>query len=119
MPGQSTYTPFRRRTDPLMVPVGVAEGSNFTVPEGYIMPGVYNAFCVVNSNPCWVRLKGFKMADSGLVEEGKGWLFPPGHIGVYATQLPERMSALAVVRAGFPVNENELAPLEVSYGDGN
>ncbi len=116
MPGSTIHTPFRRRTNPVMVAVGVAAVST-DVPDGFITPDC-NAFCVVNSSPCWVRLRGFREGQTGEVTEDTGWLFPPGHIGVYATQQPQRMSAMAVARPGFPVSAEYLVPLEVSYGDG-
>ncbi len=117
MPASGSSSPFRRRTDPVMVAVGIGSAESTPVPEGWITPDC-NAFCVVNSSPGWVRLRGFRDGQNGQVEEGKGWLFPPGHIGVYATQQPQRMSALAVERPGFPVTAEIIVPLEVSYGDG-
>lgn len=87
------------------------------VPANFI-PANADAFQVVNSNSCYVRLKGFKLGETGEVEDGKGWLLPPGHVSVYATQKPERMSAMAVSRAGFPIDSGSLVPLEVNYGFG-
>lgn len=109
-------TPYRRLTDPVLVAVGSSVGQSTAVPVGWI-PANADAFQVVNSNSCYVRLRGFKVGESGEVEEGKGWLLPPGHVGVYATQKPERMSAMAVVRDGFPIPATTV-PLEVNYGFG-
>lgn len=108
-------TSYRRLTDPVLVTVAATAGSTL-VPVGWI-PANADSFQVVNSNNCYVRLRGFKMGETGEVEEGKGWLLPPGHVAVYATQKPERMSAMAVARPGFPVGA-ELWPLEVNYGFG-
>ena len=108
-------TPYRRLTDPILVGVA-ATGSSTIVPVGYI-PANADSFQVVNSNSCYVRLKGYKTGETGEVDDGKGWLLPPGHVGVYATQKPERMSAMAVARPGFPIG-TELWPLEVNYGFG-
>lgn len=76
-----------------------------------------SSFQVVNSSMCYVRLKGFKDSSGSLVE-GEGWLLPPGHVGVYATQQPARMMALAVARPGYPVSPELIVPLEVNYGYG-
>lgn len=109
-------TPYRRLTDPVLVTVGTT-GTSTVVPAMWI-PANADAFQVVNSNSCYVRLRGFKIGETGEVEEGKGWLLPPGHVGVYATQKPERMSAMAVARPGFSVDSASLVPLEVNYGFG-
>lgn len=108
-------TSYRRLTDPVLVGVSATAASTI-VPLNWI-PANADSFQVVNSNSCYVRLRGFKMGESGEVEEGKGWLLPPGHVAVYATQKPERMSAMAVARPGFPI-ASELCPLEVNYGFG-
>lgn len=109
-------TSYRRLTDPVLVTVSATAGST-PVPANWI-PMNADSFQVVNSNSCYVRLRGFKTGEAGEVEEGKGWLLPPGHAAVYATQKPERMSAMAVARPGFPVVQAELVPLEVNYGFG-
>lgn len=108
-------TSYRRLTDPVLVTVSATAGST-PVPANWI-PMNADSFQVVNSNSCYVRLRGFKTGEAGEVEEGKGWLLPPGHAAVYATQKPERMSAMAVARPGFPIGA-ELWPLEVNYGFG-
>lgn len=108
-------TAYRRLTDPILVTVSVVAGST-TVEANYI-PANADSFQVVNSNPFYVRLRGYKIGETGEVAEGKGWLLPPGHVGVYATQKPERMSAMAVARPGFPIS-SEFWPLEVNYGFG-
>lgn len=113
MPIISSY---RRLTDPVLVEVSNVAGSTM-VPGGWI-PANADSFQVVNSNNCYVRLRGFKMGETGEVEEGKGWLLPPGHAAVYATQKPERMSAMAVARPAFPIAGLTFVPLEVNYGFG-
>ena len=110
-------TPYRRLTDPVLVTVGTSVGVSTMVPANFI-PANADSFQVVNSNSCYVRLRGFKIGETGEVEEGKGWLLPPGHVAVYATQKPERMSAMAVTRSGFPVVAGEIVALEVNYGFG-
>lgn len=110
-------TGFRRLTNPVMVQVGNGVGISTAVPADFI-PANAESFYVVNSSPCWVRLRGFKMGQEGEVTEDTGWLLPPGHVAVYSTQKPERMSAMAVERPGFPVSDEILVPLEVSYGYG-
>lgn len=112
----ASATPYRRLTDPIMLPISNV-GSSTAVPANFI-PLNADAFQVVNSNSCYVRLRGFKTGEAGEVEEGRGWLLPPGHVAVYATQKPERMSVMAVARPGFPVVQGELVPLEVNYGFG-
>lgn len=108
--------PYRRQTNAVMVEVGVGTAARTAVPADFI-PKNASSFQVVNSALCWVRLKGFKDVNGTLVE-GEGWLFPPGHVGVYATQQPTHMMALAVARPGFPVTQEVIAPLEVNYGYG-
>lgn len=116
MPFSSGSSAYRRLTDPILVPVTTGTGSTVDVPADYI-PETAESFEVTNSNSCWVRLKGFKAGQTGAVEEGKGWLFPPGFKGVFSTQRPHRMSAMAVARPGFPI-PSELVPLELTYGNG-
>lgn len=107
---------YRRLTDPIMVQVGTGTAASTDVPANFI-PKNASSFQVVNSSMCYVRLKGFKDSSGSLVE-GEGWLLPPGHVGVYATQQPSRMMALAVVRPGYPVSPEFIVPLEVNYGYG-
>ena len=112
-----SHPPFRRSTDPVIVAVGYPTGAITTV-SAEMMTAIMNlnAFFVVNPNTCYVRLKGYQSSQA--ISEYEGWLFPPGHVAVYSTQRPRFMSALAVARPGFPVDPNDLAPLEVSYGNG-
>jgi hypothetical protein len=110
-------TNFRRLTNPVFVQIGNGEAVSTDVPDNFI-PANAESFYVVNSSPCWVRLRGFKNGQAGEVTAETGWLFPPGHVGVYSTQKPERMSAMAVERPGFPVSAEVLVPLEISYGYG-
>lgn len=109
-------SPYRRQTDAVMVTVGVGTAAVTAVPNGAI-PKNASSFQVVNSSMCYVRLKGFKDAN-GTLTDGQGWLFPPGHVGVYATQQPTHMMALAVPRPGYPVSAELIVPLEVNYGYG-
>lgn len=108
---------FRRLTNPVMVEVGNGAGVSTVLPQGFI-PANAESFFVVNSSNCYVRLRGFKMGETGEVTAMSGWLFPPGHVAVYSTQKPERMSAMAVARPGYPVTPEGIVPLEVSYGYG-
>lgn len=106
---------FRRTKNPALVPVGPT-ASQFPVPDGMVSLDV-NAFQVMNSNNCYVRLMGSR-GTFAPVAEGLGWLFPPGFTAVYGTQRPNFMSALAVDRPGFPIAGLTFVPLEVSYGVG-
>jgi len=108
--------PYRRQTDPIMVQVGIGTALVTAVPNGFI-PKNASSFQVVNSSYCYVRLKGFKDAN-GTLTDGQGWLLPPGHVGVYATQQPTHMMALAVPRPNFPVSPDLVVSLEVNYGYG-
>jgi len=117
MPLADSHPPFRRSTDPVLVTVGYPAGA-ITAVSSDMMTAIMNlnAFCVVNPNTCYVRLKGYQSSQA--ITEYEGWLFPPGFVAVYSTQRPKFMSAIAVSRPGFPVDANDLAPLEVSYGNG-
>ena len=114
-------TPFRRLTNPLLVPVTTSPTADnaLIVPANFIPPGA-TSFCVVNSNLCWVRLMGTGGGASApvAVQDYQGWLFPPGFFGVFSTQLPIWMSAGAFARDGYPLAGLTLQPLEVSYGEG-
>lgn len=112
---------FRRSSNPVLVPATDVP-SQVTVPS---MPAGVTTFCAVNSYPVWIRLKGTGTGNPfSPVAEHEGWLFPPGHFGVYATQFPAFMSAIAVDRPGFPIKnmDGELlypnAAIEISYGSG-
>lgn len=112
---------FKRSSDPFRVPA-TDQPSEFTVTG---IPKGATSFCAVNSYPVWIRLKGTQRGQSfAPVAEGEGWLFPPGHFGIYATQYPSKMSAMAVERPGFPIKDANGALLypdaaiEVSYGSG-
>jgi hypothetical protein len=117
--------PFRRMTDPLQVGIGptpqmtMVPKSVLTDPAtGLPLPSFY----IVNPNNVWVRVKGFNNAadcQSIGVTPTTGWLWPPGHVGVYSTQSPFCASAMAVPMPGYPLNANTTyAPLEWSYGVG-
>lgn len=112
---------FKRASNPVIVPAHdtPSQVQVTTIPEGA------TTFMAVNSYPVWIRLRGTTGDGSfTAVEEHKGWLFPPGHIGVYATQFPKWMSAMAVERPGFPIKDENGALLypdaciEISYGSG-
>lgn len=118
--------PFRRYTDPTLVPVSAtpSQANAASVAADFIPKGT-TSFLVVNSNLCWVRLQGTGRNADGtapasavLAAENKGWLFPPGFTGVFTTQFPAWMSAIAVARDGYPLAGLTLVPLEVSYGGG-
>lgn len=116
MPMSSAYPPFRRQTEPALVPVGAA-ATWFPVPDGFIPPGAVS-FRVANPNACWVRLKGFPGDTPDRVTATTGWAFAPGSVEVYATQNPKFMSAMAMDTPAFPIAGLNLVPLELSYGDG-
>lgn len=112
---------FRRAANPVIVPA-TDVASQVAVP---VLPEGSTTFSAVNSYPVWIRLKGTAYGSTfSPVQEGEGWLFPPGHFGVYATQFPKWMSAIAVDRPGFPIKDGNgvllypNAALEVAYGSG-
>lgn len=119
LPGSGTFA-FRRITDPLQVPVAV-EPTRFEVPTGFFDEGgpgyKTTAFLVANPNMCWVRLRGTSSGPHRPVSPRMGWLFPPGFLGVYSTQYPVTMSAMAVAMPGVPL-PTEFAPLDLIYGGG-
>ncbi len=106
---------FRRMKAPALVPVGVVAG-RYDVPADLISADI-NAFMIVNSNQCWVRLLGSRETYAAAAETF-GWLIPPGFVGVFGTQRPEFMSAIAVARDGYPLTGLNFVPLEISYGVG-
>lgn len=105
--------PYRRQTDPLILPVSTTS-TRTAVPNGYI-PVDATSFRVTNPNAFWVRLKGSNdatTASSITVSATEGWLFPPGFSGTFTTQFPTYMATLAVgAGAGN-------GTLEISYGIG-
>ena len=119
--------PFRRMTQALLVPVGVANASAYTVPDGMIKPD-YTAFLVFNPNNCCVELRGTSMPiptgpapTQAVLASGDGidWLFPPGHWSVYTTQYPMFMSAKAFDTPAFPLSAaGTTIPLRLWYGYG-
>lgn len=121
---QTRNFPFRRNLSisPIMIPAGATAS---VVQLGALPKGV-TSFGVVNSYPVHIRLIGTPMEASSpvLAGEGKGWLFPPGHFGIYSTQYPKAVSCIAVSRPGFPAfdaNGAALFPdaaLELFYGSG-
>lgn len=127
---------FRRLTDPFLIPTlpGVASQVEIGIDFRENQQN-FTSFCVVNSFPIWVRLRGSgRVAQIGArdgaaptfkpVEDGRGWLFPPGFMGVFSTQYPKWVSGMAVERPGFPIKDDEGNPLypnavlELSYGRG-
>lgn len=119
LPGSGTFA-FRRITDPLQVPVA-AEPTKFDVPADFFAEGgpgyKTTAFLVVNPNMCWVRLRGTSSGPHRPVSPRMGWLFPPGFVGVFSTQYPVTMSAMAVAMPGVAL-PTEFAPLDLIYGGG-
>lgn len=116
--------PFRRNlsVSPIMVPA--TDEASF-VALGRLPQGV-TSFGVINSYPVYIRLLGTPMgqAQPSRANDGDGWLFPPGHFGIYATQFPKGLSCIAVERPGFPLysEDGELlypdAALEIFHGSG-
>lgn len=122
---QARNFPFRRNlsVSPIMVPAGKAAS---VITLGTLPKGV-TSFGVINSYPIYIRLLGTPMGaeQASLAKEGDGWLFPPGHFGIYSTQFPKALSCIAVSRPGFPAFDgagNPLFPeaaLEIFYGSGS
>lgn len=116
--------PFRRMTKALLVPVATT-ATSFQVPSGLIKPD-YNAFCIVNPNVCWVGLRGTSAVNNEgqapteaimASQDGDDWLFNPGHFGVYTTQHPFFMSAIALSMPGYELPDT-FVPLRLYYGYG-
>lgn len=105
--------PYRRLTDPLMLPYGTAS-QRTSVPSGFI-PLEATSFRVTNRGTSWVRLKGAQgaAANTLTIQDGEGWLFPPGFSGTFTTQFPEAMATIAV---GSGAGNGTL---EISYGIGS
>jgi len=132
MPSSNNF-PFRRTTDPFLVP---ATDTPSQVEIGSYLIGTkgLTSFAMVNSYPIWMRLKGSGTVrlNTGTmtgafdpVAEGQGWLIPPGpFFGVFTTQYPVWVSCIAVARPGFPIKDGggallyPSAVLEMSYGGG-
>lgn len=132
MPSSNNF-PFRRTTDPFMIPA-TDVASQVSIGTELVGTKGLTSFSMVNSYPIWIRLKGSGVIRlttgtmSGTfspVEEGKGWLIPPGpFFGVFTTQYPVWVSCLAVARPGFPIKDGSGALLypeavvELAYGGG-
>jgi hypothetical protein len=115
--------PFRRNlaVSPIMVPA-TDEPSFVSLGK---LPESVTSFGIVNSYPVYIRLLGTPMGGpQQMAAEGKGWLVPPGHFGVYSTQFPMGLSCIAVERPGFPLFDDDgdllypQAALELFYGSG-
>ncbi|KQM18383.1 hypothetical protein [Novosphingobium sp. Leaf2] len=121
---QIKNAPFRRNlaVSPIMVP---AIDTASYVLLGALPNGV-TSFGVVNSYPIWIRLLGTPMGatEPAKANEHDGWLFPPGHFGIYSTQFPMGLSCIAVTRPNFPTYDDSGAllypdaALELFYGSG-
>lgn len=120
---QTKSSPFRRNlsVSPIMIP---AKDTASYVLIGKLPDGV-TSFGVINSYPVYIRLLGTPMSSPSplLAVEGDGWLFPPGHFGIYSTQFPKGLSCIAVARPGFPIKSGGSllypdAALELFYGSG-
>lgn len=120
-----TLSSFKRQTDPIQVPVSPTP-SKFVMPPRFI-PAQSESFWVVNPNSFWVRLKGSgsNFQGSGMSGEyaevvgtdgeGTGWLFPPGFVGVFATQWPRFLSTVSVTKQGLQAGDGFL---ELAWGIG-
>ncbi len=120
---------FRRMTRALPVTVvNTPTPSNAVkVPDGFILPS-YNAFAVFNPNVCAVGLRGTSRPTGNPVPttpllaqaDGLDWVFPPGFWGVFSTQYPFFMSAIALSMPIAPdvPTDAALAPLRLWYGQG-
>lgn len=104
--------PYRRLTDPLILPVAVTS-TRTAVPASFI-PQEATSFRVTNPNAFWVRLRGATGPAAATLSIGatEGWLFPPGFSGIFTTQFPEAMATIAV---GLGAGNGTL---EISYGVG-
>lgn len=121
---QTKSAPFRRNlaVSPIMVPA--TDQASFKL-LGALPDGV-TSFGVVNSYPVYIRLLGTPMSADNpvMATPTDGWLFPPGHFGIYSTQFPKGLSCLAVARPGFPIKDANGAllypdaALELFYGSG-
>lgn len=119
--------PFRRISEPVMVAIGPAAQMTAVPASTLTNPNTglpLTTFHVANPNKVWVRLKGYSAAsdcsnpNTG-VTPTTGWLWPPGYVGVYSTQFPMCVSAMAVPEPGYPLDSSvTYAPLELSYGTG-
>lgn len=121
MINQNIY-PFRRNTtiSPYMVP---ATNTASQVLIGPLPEGV-RSFAMVNAFPVFMRLVGSSQ-ESGFIPaaDWTGWLIPPYHFGIYSTQYPKWVSAIAVDRPGYPIMNGQsllypTAVLELFYGAG-
>lgn len=120
---QSRSFPFRRNTaiSPYMVPA-TDEASQVEIGP---LPAGVTSFGMVNAFPVYMRLVGSSEA-SGFkpAQDWVGWCVPPYHFGIYSTQYPKWVSAVAVERPGFPIYDDEggllypEAKLELFYGSG-
>lgn len=120
---------FKRMTR--AVPVAVVNapttGSATKVPDNLILPS-YNAFAVFNPNVCCVGLRGTSRPTGQPVPttpllaqaDGLDWLFTPGFWGVFSTQYPFFMSAIALSMPIAPTvpADADLVPLRLWYGIG-
>lgn len=120
---------FRRMTRALAVPVFnvPTEANAVKVPDGFILPS-YNAFAVFNPNVCSVALRGTSRPTGTPAPttpllaqtDGLDWLYPPGFWGVFSTQYPFFMSAIALstpIAPDVPADSG-LVPLRLWYGVG-
>lgn len=120
---------FRRMTRALGVPVFnlTTTDNAVKVPDGFILPS-YNAFAVFNPNVCCAALRGTSRPTGQPVPtvpllaqpDGLDWLLPPGFWGVFSTQYPFFMSAMALsmpIAPDVPADA-ALVPLRLWYGVG-
>lgn len=123
LPQPRTF-PFRRNTavSPFMIP---ATDQPSKVAIGPLPDGI-TSFGMVNTYPVHIRLVGTPAdGEFNPAAEGVGWIVPPGHFGVYTTQFPKWVSAIAVDRPGFPIKDSSgallypQARLELFYGSGS
>lgn len=131
--GTTNNYPYRRRTDPFLIPAKDV-ASQVELGTRLLEVTGLTSFTMVNSFPIWMRLKGSGITNVATrkmtgtfspVEEGKGWLIPPGpFFGIFTTQYPVWVSAMAVERPGFPIKAAggallyPDAVLELAYGGG-
>lgn len=123
MASPSRLFPFKRNlsVSPVMIP---AKDVSTYVPLGSLPDGV-TTFAAVNAFPVFIRLIGTPHGSATVpAKDWDGWIFPPGHFGIYSTQNPKGLSAIAVARPGYPIVDSNGAllypdaQLELMYGSG-
>lgn len=125
----SSDQPFRRYSDPLLIPIG-EEPSEFVVPPTFFSDlekkfGKMSSFRMYNPNLCAVRLRGVSATDENpnpefvpvSIDPPTGWGLGPFGTEIAGTQYPKFMSAVYDPVPGVD-KPASFRPLEVYYGIG-